>query len=54
MQKRSATETKLIQTHPARPKLFLRWHLDPTTGKPVAQWTVEGKGPVSLVLRAAA
>jgi hypothetical protein len=38
----------------ARPILCLTWTLDPTTGKPVGRWIIEGAEPASLRLAVAA
>jgi hypothetical protein len=55
MQERSVVEAKPRQTKPARPRLVLSWRLDPVTGKPAAQWTVEQPETISnLEFRAAA
>ena len=48
-------ETKSRQTSPARPKLRCTWHLDPTSGRPVARWALEQSEPIrSGALRSAA
>jgi uncharacterized membrane protein len=48
-------ETKSRQTSPARPKLRCTWHLDPTSGRPVARWALEQSEPIrSVALRSAA
>ena len=54
MQERPVFEAKPRQTRPARPKLLLCWRLDPVTGRPAAQWTVEPKTIPSFEFRAAA
>jgi len=53
-ERRPAVEAKPLETRPARPRLLLSWRLDPVTGKPVAQWTVEPKTTPSFEFRAAA
>jgi hypothetical protein len=44
-------KSRLTTSTPDKPNLSLTWCLDPTTGKPVARWTIERP---SLALRSAA
>jgi hypothetical protein len=41
MTERTTIEEKSLQTARERPTPSLTWTLDPTSGKPVARWTVE-------------
>jgi hypothetical protein len=36
------TVARSSQTAPRRPALSIMWALDPTTGKPMARWIIEG------------
>ena len=40
------TLAMLSQTAPRRPLLSMSWARDPTTGKPMARWIVEGSEEV--------
>src|SRR5215469_5083424 len=49
MQERPVVEAMPRQTRPARPRLLLSWRLDPVTGRPAAQWTVEQPKTISNI-----
>jgi hypothetical protein len=49
MQERPVVEATRRQTRPARPSLLLSWRLDPVTGRPAAQWTVEQPKTISNI-----
>ena len=52
-ERRPTVEAKPRGARPARPRLILSWHVDPATGKPVAQWIVESETTESFELQAA-
>jgi hypothetical protein len=48
------TASQASRTADPRPILCLTWALDPTTGRPVARWIIEGSQPAGGLAFAAA
>jgi hypothetical protein len=41
------TIARSSQTVPRRPALSMMWALDPTTGRPMARWIIEGSQEIT-------